>query len=89
MTKPGEQYYPPGVRWDAEIARGTLPDLLAQAAQAPSSESSAPSSVKDADDDDDDDETKTSTTKIKPFPHEVVRRRITSSEAMHHAFREV
>ncbi len=33
MTKPGEQYYPPGLRWDAEIATGTLPDLLAQAAK--------------------------------------------------------
>ncbi|MGP9810137.1 dicarboxylate--CoA ligase PimA [Rhodopseudomonas sp. NSM] len=32
MTHPGEQYYPPGVRWDAEIAKGTLPDLLAKAA---------------------------------------------------------
>ncbi|MCP9628582.1 dicarboxylate--CoA ligase PimA [Rhodopseudomonas palustris] len=32
MTHPGEQYYPPGLRWDAEIATGTLPDLLAQAA---------------------------------------------------------
>ena len=33
MSHPGEQYYPPGVRWDAPIARGTLPDLLAQAAK--------------------------------------------------------
>ncbi|MFC0239991.1 dicarboxylate--CoA ligase PimA [Rhodopseudomonas telluris] len=33
MTHPGEQYYPPGLRWDAEIATGTLPDLLAQAAK--------------------------------------------------------
>jgi len=32
MTHPGEQYYPEGVRWDAPIARGTLPDLLARAA---------------------------------------------------------
>lgn len=32
MTHPGEQYYPPGLRWNAEIATGTLPDLLAQAA---------------------------------------------------------
>ena len=32
MTHPGEQFYPPGVRWDAPIARGTLPGLLAQAA---------------------------------------------------------
>ncbi|GLH79271.1 dicarboxylate--CoA ligase PimA [Bradyrhizobium sp. SSBR45G] len=31
MTHPGEQFYPEGVRWDAPIARGTLPDLLAQA----------------------------------------------------------
>ena len=34
MTYPGEKYYPEGVRWDAPIARGTLPDLLAQAAAA-------------------------------------------------------
>jgi long-chain acyl-CoA synthetase len=33
MTHPGEQFYPEGVRWDAAIARGTLPDLLAQAAR--------------------------------------------------------
>jgi long-chain acyl-CoA synthetase len=32
MTQPGEQFYPEGVRWDAPIARGTLPDLLSQAA---------------------------------------------------------
>ncbi|KIZ33056.1 MULTISPECIES: dicarboxylate--CoA ligase PimA [Rhodopseudomonas] len=32
MTHPGEQFYPDGVRWDAAIARGTLPGLLAQAA---------------------------------------------------------
>lgn len=32
MTHPGEQFYPEGVRWDEPIARGTLPDLLAQAA---------------------------------------------------------
>jgi long-chain acyl-CoA synthetase len=32
MTHPGEQFYPQGVRWDAPIARGTLPDLLSQAA---------------------------------------------------------
>jgi long-chain acyl-CoA synthetase len=32
MTHPGEQFYPEGVRWDAPIARGTLPDLLSQAA---------------------------------------------------------
>jgi long-chain acyl-CoA synthetase len=31
MTHPGEQFYPPGVRWDDAIARGALPDLLAQA----------------------------------------------------------
>ncbi|MGJ4998718.1 dicarboxylate--CoA ligase PimA [Bradyrhizobium sp. HKCCYLS3077] len=30
MTHPGEQFYPEGVRWDAPIARGTLPDLLAK-----------------------------------------------------------
>jgi long-chain acyl-CoA synthetase len=29
---PGEQFYPEGVRWDDPIARGTLPDLLSQAA---------------------------------------------------------
>src|SRR6202012_2213027 len=32
MTHPGEQFYPQGVRWDDEIARGTLPDLLSKAA---------------------------------------------------------
>jgi long-chain acyl-CoA synthetase len=32
MTRPGEQYYPQGVRWDSPIPRGTLPDLLAKAA---------------------------------------------------------
>jgi long-chain acyl-CoA synthetase len=32
MTHPGEQFYPPGVRWDEPIARGTLPDLLSTAA---------------------------------------------------------
>jgi long-chain acyl-CoA synthetase len=32
MTYPGEQFYPEGVRWDAPIARGTLPDLLSTAA---------------------------------------------------------
>src|SRR5262245_37339345 len=32
MTHPGEQFYPQGVRWDDAIARGTLPDLLSQAA---------------------------------------------------------
>jgi len=31
MTHPGEQFYPEGVRWDAPIPRGTLPDLLAAA----------------------------------------------------------
>src|SRR4051794_33536659 len=33
MTHPGEQFYSEGVRWDAPIARGTLPDLLAKAAR--------------------------------------------------------
>ena len=33
MTHPGEQFYPEGVRWDAPIARSTLPDLLSQAAK--------------------------------------------------------
>jgi long-chain acyl-CoA synthetase len=33
MTYPGEQFYPDGVRWDAVIARGTVPGLLAQAAK--------------------------------------------------------
>src|ERR1700760_3313877 len=33
MTHPGEQFYPTGVRWDEPIARGTLPDLLSQAAR--------------------------------------------------------
>jgi long-chain acyl-CoA synthetase len=32
MPHPGEQYYPPGVRWDSPIPRGTLPDLLSKAA---------------------------------------------------------
>jgi long-chain acyl-CoA synthetase len=32
MTRPGEQYYPEGVRWDSPIPRGTLPDLLSKAA---------------------------------------------------------
>ncbi|HET6838644.1 MAG TPA: dicarboxylate--CoA ligase PimA [Bradyrhizobium sp.] len=31
MTHPGEQFYPEGVRWDDQIARGTLPDLLSRA----------------------------------------------------------
>ncbi|NVN87670.1 MAG: dicarboxylate--CoA ligase PimA [Rhodopseudomonas sp.] len=33
MTHPGEQFYPDGVRWDAPIARGTVPGLLSQAAK--------------------------------------------------------
>src|SRR6516162_1601467 len=33
MTHPGEQFYPEGVHWDDPIARGTLPDLLSQAAR--------------------------------------------------------
>ena len=33
MTHPGEQFYPKGVCWDDPIERGTLPDLLAQAAR--------------------------------------------------------
>ncbi|MBR1204705.1 MULTISPECIES: dicarboxylate--CoA ligase PimA [unclassified Bradyrhizobium] len=32
MTYPGEQYYPKGVQWSDEITRGTLPDLLSNAA---------------------------------------------------------
>src|SRR6201995_5564538 len=32
MPHPGEQFYPEGVRWDAPITQGTLPDLLSQAA---------------------------------------------------------
>jgi long-chain acyl-CoA synthetase len=32
MGRPGEQFYPEGVRWDDPIARGTLPDLLSTAA---------------------------------------------------------
>src|SRR5689334_4968460 len=32
VTHPGEQFYPQGVHWDDPIARGTLPDLLSQAA---------------------------------------------------------
>jgi long-chain acyl-CoA synthetase len=32
MTHPGEKFYPAGVRWDDPIARGTLPDLLSEAA---------------------------------------------------------
>src|SRR6266699_1549529 len=34
MTHPGEQYYPDGVHWNDVIVRGTLPDLLSQAAGA-------------------------------------------------------
>jgi long-chain acyl-CoA synthetase len=33
MTHPGENFYPPGVHWDDPIARGTLPDLMAKAAE--------------------------------------------------------
>jgi long-chain acyl-CoA synthetase len=32
MTHPGEQFYPEGVHWNDPIARGTLPDLLSNAA---------------------------------------------------------
>src|ERR1700709_1737474 len=32
MIPPGEKFYPEGVRWDDPIARGTLPDLMANAA---------------------------------------------------------
>jgi long-chain acyl-CoA synthetase len=32
MTHPGEQFYPEGVHWDDPLPRGTLPDLLSQAA---------------------------------------------------------
>jgi long-chain acyl-CoA synthetase len=32
MLRPGEQFYPEGVRWDDPIAQGTLPDLLSRAA---------------------------------------------------------
>ncbi|MES2752876.1 MAG: dicarboxylate--CoA ligase PimA [Pseudomonadota bacterium] len=32
MAHPGEQFYPEGVRWDATIPCGTLPDLLSKAA---------------------------------------------------------
>ena len=32
MSHPGEQFYPEGVHWDDQIARGTLPDLLLAAA---------------------------------------------------------
>jgi long-chain acyl-CoA synthetase len=33
MTHPGEQFYPDGVHWDDEIAQGTVPGLLAEAAE--------------------------------------------------------
>jgi long-chain acyl-CoA synthetase len=33
MTHPGEQFYPEGVHWDDPLPRGTLPDLLSQAAR--------------------------------------------------------
>src|SRR3954468_5603567 len=33
MTYPGEKFYPPGVQWDAAIARGTLPELMWTAAE--------------------------------------------------------
>lgn len=33
MTHPGEQFYPPGVHWDDPIQRGSVPDLLSQAAR--------------------------------------------------------
>jgi long-chain acyl-CoA synthetase len=33
MTHPGEQFYPEGVHWDDPVARGTLPELMAQAAE--------------------------------------------------------
>ena len=32
MGRPGEQFYPEGVRWDEPLPRGTLPDLLSAAA---------------------------------------------------------
>jgi long-chain acyl-CoA synthetase len=32
MTHSGEKFYPEGVRWDDDIARGTLPDLMSKAA---------------------------------------------------------
>jgi long-chain acyl-CoA synthetase len=32
MTHPGEQFYPEGVHWNDPIARGTLPELLSNAA---------------------------------------------------------
>jgi long-chain acyl-CoA synthetase len=33
MGRPGEQFYPDGVRWDEPIAQATLPDLLSDAAR--------------------------------------------------------
>jgi long-chain acyl-CoA synthetase len=33
MTHPGEQFYPQGVHWDDPLQRGSLPDLLSQAAR--------------------------------------------------------
>src|SRR6201746_1003531 len=33
MTHPGEKFYPEGGRWEDPIARGTLPDLMAKAAE--------------------------------------------------------
>jgi long-chain acyl-CoA synthetase len=33
MTHPGEKFYPEGVHWDDPIARGTLPELMASAAE--------------------------------------------------------
>jgi len=33
MTHPGEQFYPQGVHWDDPLPRGSLPDLLSQAAR--------------------------------------------------------
>jgi long-chain acyl-CoA synthetase len=33
MTHPGEQFYPDGVHWDDSIVRGTLPELLSEAAR--------------------------------------------------------
>src|ERR1700730_12529985 len=32
MTHPGEQFYPQGVRWDDALERGTLPELVSNAA---------------------------------------------------------
>jgi len=34
MTHPGEQFYPDGVHWDDEIAQGTVPGLLVEAADS-------------------------------------------------------